>query len=371
MISYHDFNSCEQTRGTDALLEYYENDRINIIEYMLKDPEYLTQVLWQQHGPLAIDNSCQCQMGKCAARSAFSCTQCRNLGRMIDFRNDNYKFSLAYGQFTGKFLNITSKDICKPFLSFDKSFCRYLPLCLNCVMGDSFTISILINWFLQNTSVHINKSFTAFICSNKGFNLIEHYECLNMTFDTVTVKSIVIQLVALLMMLNKVNFSLVNPSINNLGYNIEPVSYKCDGVVISGPITLKLHNFDDSAATFQGNHYFSKNIGLATELEKEIFLADFSKLKLTSDTLQTFLALKHFGYDKYPCVLECYAFMIDLMRNESFANLVRTDRWINHIWHELWVNDNYPKCDDYGLKVLVGIELKVDIVERLWNKIKE
>ena len=374
-MSHHNVDCCENTRGADALLDYYQNARNLVIDYMIKNPEQLTKLLWQQAGPLAIDNNCQCRMGKISSRSTFSCSQCRNLGRMVDLRNDDHKFMLEYGKLTGKYLNVITKDICQPFLSFDKSFCRYLPLCLNCVRGDNFTISILLNWFLQ-TNIHINKSLTAFICANKGFNLIESFNSFkDYTFDQVSAKSVVIQLIALLMHLNKFNFSLTNPSLNNLAYSLEPASYRVDNVVVSGPVTLKLVDFDNAAATFSGNHYFSHNMSLAAYLEKEIFLPNLiddrnGLFKLTSDSLPIFLALKHFGYPIYPCALECYAFMIDLMRNESFAEIVRTDRWLNHFWHELWVENSYPNDCECGLKVMTGIWLKSDIVVKLWQYIK-
>src|SRR5437868_15099946 len=83
---YHDLDCCEWTRGVDTLLSRYKQDRDTITSLMKKNPDELIEKIWKHDGPLAIDNSCRCQVGQLEKRSPYACAQCKNMRRIIDFR---------------------------------------------------------------------------------------------------------------------------------------------------------------------------------------------------------------------------------------------------------------------------------------------
>jgi len=117
---------------------------------------------------LAIDNSCKCQMGNGDIRSPFSCAQCKNLRRLIDFRlgGIDRAFQIECGNLAGKELIVTSSEISDPFLEWDMESVKRaniyhtkyynLSTCgskniknLKCITGDSFTIKTLIMWMIS------------------------------------------------------------------------------------------------------------------------------------------------------------------------------------------------------------------------------
>ena len=194
---YHDIECCEWTRGIDNLLANYTDDRIIITDLIDNDPETLISTIWKQDGPLAIDNSCQCQMGKGNRRSIFSCAQCTNLRRLIDLRlgGTDQPFQIECGESTGKKLIVTESDINTPFLSWDEASSQRariyheqyhnLVICgsnynpdMRCIIGDPFTIKTLITWMISKIFNDDNipnfiQMHTAFICNNIGYSLYD------------------------------------------------------------------------------------------------------------------------------------------------------------------------------------------------------
>jgi hypothetical protein len=186
---YHDFECCEWTRGIDTLLFRYKQDRDEVTSLIINDPDTLIKTIWKQDGPLAIDNSCRCQMGNGDKRTPFACAQCKNLRRIIDFRLGGVErvFQIECGDSVGKNLIVSSTEITSPFLSWDDDAARRakiylqqyhnLTICgtpqindMRCITGDSFTIRTLIMWMIAKLFddkglPHCPVMHTAFICS--------------------------------------------------------------------------------------------------------------------------------------------------------------------------------------------------------------
>jgi len=314
---YHDFDCCDLTRGIDTLMLRYEKDRSEITKLILTNTDRLIDTIWKQDGPLAIDNSCRCQMGKGDRRSPFACAQCKNMRRIIDFRIGviGRPIQLQCGNNLGTKIMVTSVNVTDPFIIWDTDSARRarmyvakykgLSMCgtppvdtLKCVTGDSFTIMTLITWmidkiFTEKGLPHIGRLHTAFICSGVGYsvsdvptigtisdlNKLSTYHAKNIKdirYKPKLVLSIIVQLLVILLELSKINFSHGTPSINGLIFNKSPVSYKYDGIHVNGEITLQISDLQNSSATFNSVHFFPKNIKAHMYIERNIFTPEIS-----------------------------------------------------------------------------------------------
>lgn len=301
---YHGVNCCDSTLGIDNLLISYENDRNDVIEMIMTDPQRLIDTLWQTNGPLAIDNECRCQMGKGDILTKFLCAQCKNIKRLTDFRVGGVEkpFSIECGNLSGTELIIAMSDIMgnRPYIQWDNSsmhraqnYYRQHPnakLCgktLNrhaqCIVGDSFTIRTLILWtisriFIDKGLPHCPMLHTAFVCHNIGYSLYNNttigaYEKFidSYQMNDIIVKQILMQLLVILKELQQINFSHGTPSIHGLIWNKEPISYIYDNVHITSPFTLQITDLWNASATLGNVHYYSRNIRTSFSFERDFF----------------------------------------------------------------------------------------------------
>jgi hypothetical protein len=317
---YHSYECCDDTRGTDKLLARYTADRNEIDNLVSNDPGTLIDSIWQPTGPLAIDNNCRCRMGKGDIRSAFSCAQCKNLRRVVDFKDNatSRPFTLQCGKDAGRCMIAYSDNVAAPFLQWDEASAlrsqlyveeyRSLLTCgtpditgMRCVTGDTFTIRTLVSWMVQQTLgalPHYNVLHTAFICRSVGYSLydnpsignmfelhkikkyhvdpspVEHIKAQSIDYaplSSAVTRTIVMQLIVALSELRKIHFSHGSPSIASLVFEDEPVSYSYNKVKVTGPVTLKLINFWNSSMTVNNVHYFSKNSDSELYLARSMF----------------------------------------------------------------------------------------------------
>lgn len=447
---YHDFECCEWTRGVDTLLFQYKKDRDEVVTLVLDDPDNLIKTIWKQDGPLAIDNGCRCQMGAGERRSPFTCAQCSNLRRLIDFRMGGVDkpFQIECGESAGRNFIVLSTDITAPFLTWDEDSARRarnyvqqyhnLTICgtpnlneLRCITGDSFTIRTLLLWmihyiFSDKGLPHIPLLQTAFICRGTGYSLfdmpsigpiselhkIEAYHDIDpktksMITSSGSIKSqhfaytplkgniartIIIQLLVILLELSNIHFSHGTPSIHGLIFNKDPVSYSYDGVHVEGPITVQISDLWNSSATFNHIHYFPKNIKSSMYLERGMFVPEISTktvsmahchdvgaiqeanlppivcpstvttcpdattyslckpqsvtlYRLTNSTLDIYNAMRHIGFPLYVGSFDFYCFMVSLMCDKSFFDAVTNDHRLYRLWSMMWLIEDLPNIE--------------------------
>lgn len=442
---YHDVECCDWTRGIDNLLFRYKQDRDEITSLVESNPDKLIRTIWKQEGPLAVDNDCRCQMGNGDIRSPFSCAQCKNLRKLLDFRLGGIErpFQLECGNYAGKSLIVSSTDIAAPFLTWDEESCRRarnyiqqyhnLTMCgtpsmrdMRCITGDSFTIRTIILWMISKIfSIkglpHIPLMHTAFICRGTGYSLydmpsigtlselhkIEAYHDLDSNskkestvksqhfayapLKSSIARSIIMQLLIILLELTNINFSHGTPSIHGLIFNKDPVSYRYDGVPIQSPITLQLSDLWNSSATFESIHYFPKNVGSSMYLERGMFVPDISTktismahcydvgaidnggtqiacpatittcpdantyevckgknvvvYRLTNSTVDIYNSMRHIGFPLYTGSFDFYCFMVSLMCDKSFFDAVTKDAKLYRLWSMMWLIEDLPNIE--------------------------
>jgi hypothetical protein len=445
---YHDLECCEWTRGIDTLLFRYKQDRDQITNLILEEPEELINTIWKSESPLAIDNECRCQMGKGEIRSPFACAQCKSLRRIIDFRLGGTErgFQIECGDSAGTNLIVASSEINAPFLALDMDAARRarfyvqqyhnLTICgtpdisdLYCITGDSFTIRTLIVWMIrrifdEKNLPHCPLVHTAFICRGIGYSLydlpsigsisdlhkIADYHEINprdvglksQHFAYARLKSsiartIIVQLLVILLELMEVNFSHGTPSMHGLVFTKDPVSYAYNGVHVEGPITVQISDLWNASATFNGIHYFPKNVKSSMYLEKNMFVPEIASkkvsmahchdvgavveddkdqcyepiqqpivcpatmttcpddvtysvckpqnvtvYKLTNTTLDIYNAMRHIGFPLYVGSFDFYCFMVSLMCDKSFFDAVKNDDRLYRLWSMMWLIEDLP-----------------------------
>lgn len=455
---YHDFECCEWTRGVDTLLSRYDDDRYEVTNLILQNPNKLVSTIWSSSGPLAIDNECRCQMGSGEIRSPFACAQCKNLRRLIDFRYGGIEkpFLLQCGNSAGKMLIVSSVNITKPFLRWDEQAAYQAKLfvqqynslrsCgtpdisnLECITGDTFTIRTLILWMLyrilseQGLSQHIPKLHTSFVCRGVGYSVYDTptigplSSIKNLT--VCRIRSIITQLIVLLLELSKLNYSNGMPWIDSLSFNNEPISYMYDNVHVQGDLTLQIFDMWNSSATLGGVHYFPENIKTSTHLDRGMFIPEIATkivsmahchdvgginpnnnvvcpatvntcpddktynlckpqnvtlFRLTNSTVEIFNAMRHIGFPLYIGSFDLYCFITALMCNENIYKIIVNDQRLYRLWSMMWLIEDIPGIEERikyyheigvndrqtPINVIRGSWLRCDVVPYMWNLIK-
>lgn len=394
--TYHNYECCEWTRGIDTLLSRYRRDREEVLSLIENNPDKLIEIIWTQDGPVAIDNSCGCQMGKGEIRSPFSCAQCKNLRRLIDFRFKviDQPFQIECGQYAGKKLVVSSREVLEQILSWDKRATRrvkcyiqqYKEQCDNIrsMSGDSFTIGSLVNWIImdyfqtKDLLPHVVNLHTAFICSGVGYSLFDvpsigTINNLDMVYyKAEIVKSIIYQLLVILTELSQVNFSHGNPTGKALVFDKQPISYMYNNVHIKGPITLQLTDFYNSSISHNGIQFFPTNFKLSMCMEKNDFKPEINQnyYRLTNSTIENYTSACQIGLPLYKASFDFYCLMLSLMSNKSFYKVVVEDPDLNKIWSSMWLKEDLPNeiiLNNTPIDFIKGKWLRCDLITHLWK----
>lgn len=412
---YHSIDHCNTTLGIDNLLATYHTDRDNITSTMINNPQQLINDIWTVDGLLAVDESCQCNMGKGDRHTAAICAQCRNLRRIIDFREPvvGRPFTIECGMRTGKQLMVSHIEIPQPKLMWDVEASRRaqsyvlqhqaLLSCgtpnisgMKCIAGDNFTVRVLhtlmINKLLTEKnlphSVHLH---TAFICNGVGYMLndaptIGSFDNLKLLharngWSAVDARSIILQLLVVLTELSKVNFSHGNPTIDALLFDKEPVSYSYNGAVVTGRFTLKLANLWNASAKYGCYHYFPHNETANLMLRRSIFMPEIitrvdnnvascgiNLYRLTNASADIYNAIRHIGFPLFVGSFDFYCLLIALMMDPSFYNTVMITPISANLWTNLWQPEDLPVVTQRLLqnhRMTTNIQ-PVDIIKSLW-----
>lgn len=423
---HHDLDCCDHTRGVDKLFNSYKKDTDFITNLMVNDPDQLINNIWSHDSPLCIDIKCRCRMGEGDRRSQFSCSQCKNICKIKDFRKEELVFMIKCGYNTGKTMIILPHEITNLFLCYDAKITEKAKvyftqsICnekqnndLHFISGDKFTNRILImlmitKIFREKKLPHILNLYTAFICNNKGYSLMDdptigsfdklhelseyHTKCEYGPLICNITKSIIYQLIVIINELSYINFTHGNPSIESLVLSKENISYKYEGINVEGIIALKIINMWDSSATFSKNHYFSKNVKVEINMECNMFVPQFEIAKinnykvyrLNKDNINTYMAMNRIGISMYNESFDLYCFFVSLMCDKSFYISVMKDDKLYNIWKSMWISEELQKVEELinkqhlsgvnnfetTLKIILGFWLRCDIVKYLMTLIK-
>jgi len=398
LYDYKRIDACESTRNIDRLLEQYERERQKITTIALEKPETLKNSMWKI---LSSDSRCQCLMGQGNINTLGKCPQCKNLSRITDFKTNH--FTIECGKLKGKMLYIQKFTNVSPFiktkdlpLSISR---RYLTQCDfdKCEPGaiknekttyialDTFSNGALINLLLQHfNDTHIQKLYTAFLCGRDGYYLTENPE---ITFETLklnpdVVRGIVYQLLSLCQSLSKYDFTHGKPSTNSLVFTEKSINLK--KYKVKSPFTLKLRNFENSGITVNNTRFYSSSTLAETYARRNIYspnitttIDNVSYFKLTNDTATFFLHLRYMGVAMYTGAFDFYAFMVAMMANKTFYDVVVNDASLFELWKAMWRPEDLqkvverlgkystPLTTEQIIEVIKGIELRCDIVNYL------
>lgn len=455
---YHNYYCSNDTRGIDKLLNSYKLDRESIIYQLSTNPQNLINTIWKKDSLLAIDNECMCQMGNCEYRSFFICSQCKNLKRISNCKEGvkegrGRKFKIECGNKTGKQLMIVNNGKINEYLNWDQiseervkyymSNYKNLSLCgtniqdinsYKCISGDSFTIKLLLWWliekqFEQLSLPHIQKLYTGFICNKIGYILqddniigdikelhrVSKYHEIDKTstfiksrhFVSSALKSdivltIITQLLVILLELMRINFNHGNPSINSLVFSREPVSYMYNSFHVHGEITVVISDLDNSSATYNNIHYFTKNIKSNLYIERNLFVPEIVTKRVTmayceidnssncdpnnvlfyrlnNSTLEIYNSMRHIGFPLFSGSFDFYCLFISLLCDKSFYDCVINDTKLYKVFMMMFLKEDIIRVEEKirerhnfddnisVIDIVKGCWLRCDIVQFIWK----
>lgn len=240
---------CDTTRCVDLMFEKLAQNRKLITQHMISDiPELLK-------GVLPTDNYCDCCLGLWSEiRSPYVCAACLNFRRLTS----KAEFEILCGKMLGHSLCIKTTSFVKSSL-YESNLLARMHNVKTCVVGDSFTIPVLIQWFfMDKIKYHILPIYTAYICNDTGYTVVENTSSVFDYFvgrrDKLKIlKLLLIQLLVICHQLGNVSMHQVNT--NSLSIRSKAVSYMYNGIKVSAPFTLVVNNFDKASAKIDDVYY--------------------------------------------------------------------------------------------------------------------
>ena len=329
--NYNNISACNECVDVNQLLKDYENNNLKAIDLLFKNPDEFIKHAWKPHGTLLYDNECRCKMGEGDVKSAFSCYNCKNLKRLVDFRLDSVyqPFQIECGENLGLSLILVKNDILHPKLFWDSNSAdkariylrRYSTLqsCgtpndisnMKCLRGDPFTIRILIDWniekYMKDQGLsNTLKNYTSYICGQHGYSLFEYPTIGNFKkllfnkeylkenyLDPTITKGIIQQLVIILRNLSRINFTHGNPSFKSIFFNKKKFVYTKDGVKFKSPITILFSNYLYSSLMINNVHISSKTSESDIHLQRASFTPDISVKSIPSSYCTNYVGQKN------------------------------------------------------------------------------
>lgn len=419
-VSYNGIDYCKTTMGIDNLVTSYQKSKQHVLSLMYNNPTLLINTLWKAKSPLAVDHECQWHVGNTNRRTNYSCSQCKNLKRLVcdtstpiieqditircgKHKGDSWKVNQHDNKKTTHYLNQQ-----RGYISFYKRQCDAQPVTYTDIIeGDLFTISTLISWgiqdlFLREALPHIHAPKTAFVCNDIGYSVSEVPTFGNIfrlaekekyiiekhnVFKQSIFISILAQLLIFIKHLIKINGVHGNPSLQSLVFTKEKSNYNYDGITTDFPITLKVSNWTKGSLIVSEKIYTTNNF-LAIDNSKWIKNIKTGRQNGVS-VYKTNETTGHIHYNQlYGGSNDLYGFILACMTNKTFYNSMyyyaTTKQWWDAIWTletkwkieetlSIFHNITNPSNDEAMCKnfpvveTLKGLWLKCDVVDQLFD----
>ena len=200
------------------------------------------------------------------------------------------------------------------------------------------------------------------------------------------IKSIILQLLVILTELGKYDFYHDDPT---LIFTKDPISYIYSGKHIEGSITVKISNLAKSSITFNNIRFFEKNAQTAVHMEKNTFVPEIPKMKqyykLTNTNIDLYRSMRKIGIPIFSDSFNFYCFMLSLMSNKHFFDVVMNDITLYDLWKNMWLEENLSYVENLVAELhdisnidnnmifdtIKGLWLRSDIVNHMFNSIKK
>jgi hypothetical protein len=295
------------------------------------------------------------------------------------------------------------------------------------ICSDPFTHRILINLYMQTkifscVNSHVSVLETAYVCSNRGYYVFEYLGSSKLESiikehgggedsnkRTQFIKSIWIQLLALLKTLSSYDFVHGNPSMDSIFFIPAPISYVYDDHIVKSDVTLKLCNLKQSSLTIKENksRLVCHDSVIENQLSSQSTFPELFSLynnnnnknfdrkstyQFNLHTYRLISDLRKIGIPILGSSLDVYLFTLSLMLVHSFQHEVLQNKNLLSIWKSMWDPDQYddvmnlvrkftfdvssdaPSSDapksDFLASILIRKTLQCSILESLWEQFK-
>lgn len=354
IIKYNmDINYCENTRNINDMMGIFGYYRKMIIEKLEKDPILFKELIINDN--FLIDKRCRFNMGMSNDRNdkKYKCIQCNNLCRLIELNRENIDkpFEIECECEYDKYLII--KKIENPNININiNEYAKNKKYIMNnediIYFGtDEFTNNMLITWTLEKIFEkyglqHINNLYISFICGNNGYNLYSYPTIGNINnlkeINSEIMKSLILQLMISLKILEKYNFFYGNFKEDSLIFFNDEIDYDYDKINIKSDIKLKINNFENSSITINNvirlyNYSCIPDIQINTNLNNLIDIVEINGeiwWKMNSNVYYGFNDIKYYymnniGIPMYQNAFNFYAFLILFLKNRNIYNIIMND----------------------------------------------
>jgi hypothetical protein len=260
--------------------------------------------------------------------------------------------------------------------------------------GKNTLIPFIIQEVMSKNNIHVQKVYdivkvgTNYRIYTQGVSN-PSWDTMGSHCNTENVKSIIRQLAAMCFSMKQNGFSHGYPVLQNLCFHYEACSYVVSNHHIDGLFTLKYKAFENSSATFNGNHYFintAKTRAFQSYVEENPFelisndangvcekRCDGKSLtyKLNSQTSEIYEVIRHGGIAMYSSSYDFYSFFVELMMQDNFREVVFSDPHLRSVWNNIWIDERsmFIMNDRVTMKnkneFLVGVNLRCDIAEHV------
>lgn len=405
---------CDGTRSADDMFSRFRKERDIILESLYENPSLLNN-LWREESPLSIDRTCQCRVGTGIPRTSFVCPQCKNIDRLVGFRNPivGIPFTVKSGSESGNSVLITeypgvdlgikldpvAKVRAYAIISQDQGLkmCGTSTVPTEYFSADHLTNTLFQSWIVQKTLQEegINayaRTHTAFVCADKGYLVQEYISPGNfdhIKIDSQTIQTSILQLVSILKALNKIQFTHGHISIDTIVIRPIKTSYIYDGKMIKGKVTLQLTDFEHSSSTINNHRIFLRaDQPISQMIIPRVQREEGYCGKTDPCTIHTYqvandnisLFIRHAGLPLFPGSFDMYCSMIALMTETDFRTIIMSEPELYRLWAMMWFPSDLlivenrirslkirPTHSDI-VNILRDLTLRCDVLDLLWSQ---
>ena len=353
MTDYHRSLNC------DALFDCYRQQRKEIISSMFDKPQWFLDNLWGNRSLLYTDNQCACHLGLLNTRHRYVCHGCRDLTRLIDFRD------FKVGQpFTVKQCKLVVTAVSqKVDISKDGGLVKCNPA----------TIAILGRWvtshLLEQEGIPMPEILlTAFVCRNLIVSVTRQPQLHQLTtvgyaigtgYQELEIRQLLRQLAIYCQLLRPYRY------LHRSGLLLlikQPMSVRIKGHDLKAPFTVIFSDCRDDIVTVGDLVYYSQRL----PVDQTSFL---SRELVTSKGILRFFSVSADIEPDNPGITVSYTFyrvLAQLVLDPVFYRGITNNPGLASVWQRLWHPSQFNKIGDRLSRLRANQQQRNHLLANLW-----
>lgn len=324
------------------------------------------------------------------------CLNCHSLSNYTNDLEIDKKFVAEAGVYSGKYFKLTKE------MKWTSATTAEINRKINnnqetILETDPITNYILLNIIIGDIIQEVPRMITGYRCCANTYYLWENQQDFTSNYETsdrVLNIGVVVQVIALMKRLQKNEFIDTNPDLKSFVFSDESISYMYDGFNVTAAKTVSIVPKHFSSIKYGKTKICAKKFYDVEETQYTSCVADkCNYFQINSNNQSEFIRNREKGTAYFPCSYELYNYIISLYSVRAFKNVFNSD--LVELWKSMWVSDQERETIEHRIEhrieyrlqqaanmkhtylshieithIILGINLNKDIVDIMWQKLK-